>query len=55
METKMLAKGFITEDMLPCLDPLALKITGPALKYLPQTDTLQADSLQVLLPTNGIF
>ena len=55
MGTKMLAKGFITEDMLPRLDPLALKITGPALKYLPQTDTLPADSLQVILPAEGML
>ncbi len=55
MGTKMLAKGFITEDMLSHLDPFSVKITGPAMKYLPPTDTLQADSLHVLLPTERIF
>lgn len=55
MGNKMLAKGFITEDMLSRLDPLLVKITGPALKYLPQTDTLPADSLRLILPAEKLL
>ncbi|MDN5328284.1 MAG: hypothetical protein PWP35_71 [Bacteroidales bacterium] len=54
MGTKMVAKGFLTEDQLPLLDPFSVKIKGPAVNYLPQADTLPADSLQVVLPLEGI-
>lgn len=55
MGTKMLAKGYISEDMLPHLDPTSVKITGEALRFLPQTDTLPSDSTWVPLPTEGML
>jgi|AMZC01.1.fsa_nt_AMZC01000502.1_11 hypothetical protein len=55
MGTKMVAKGFLTEDQLPLLDPFSVKIKGQAVNYLPQTDTLPSDSLQVVLPLEGIL
>lgn len=55
MGTKMLAKGFISEDMLPRLDPNSVKITGEALRFLPQADTLPSDSTWVPLPPEGVF
>lgn len=50
MGNKMLAKGYITEEMLGQVDARAVKITGPAQKFLASADSLPADSLQMLLP-----
>lgn len=55
MGAKLLAKSFITEDQLPLLDPFSVKIKGQAINYLSQADTLPSDSLQVILPVEGIL
>ncbi|MGC8865004.1 MAG: transglycosylase domain-containing protein [Bacteroidales bacterium] len=55
MGNKMLAKGFITEDMLPQLDPNHVKITGEAFRFIPQADTLPSDSIWMPLPIKEVY
>jgi membrane peptidoglycan carboxypeptidase len=49
MGTKMLAKGFISEQDKQNLIP-DIRLKGPARLSLMQNDSLELDSLQILLP-----